>query len=182
MVKSIYATPEKNGERKIPPFLVTPQPPLDSEPFGVSARAIIPGADTDYQYAGVETALAPQTLGPSPHFHKRLDELAYVLEGTLSVMVEQTVHEVSEGSMCFRPRGLVHTFWNATDRLVRFLDMFFNQNLDEYLDEFFRLIGASDETDSGQLPEKLAALDAEFDAVVYHDQRQAIIDKYGLKG
>ena len=97
-------------------------------------------------------------------------------------MVEHTVYDVSEGSMCFRPRGLVHTFWNAIDKPVRFLDMFFSQNLDEYLDEFFRLIGASDEADSDQLPEKLAALDAEFDAVVYHDQRQAIIDKYGLKG
>lgn len=132
------------------------------------------------------TALAPKTLGPSPHFHKDLDEISLVLEGTLSVMIEDTVFEVPVGGMQMRPRGLEHTFWNATDKPVRFIDMFLNQNFDDSLEEFFKIMDDAMQNKShSPIPEiakRFAEIDLEFDVTQFPEKRKNIIEKYGLTG
>lgn len=186
MLKCINRESSNNHGRVIPPFYIPPEAPLDPGSFGVNIRLLVRSSQTDYQYTCVETALAPKTLGPSPHFHKDLDEISLVLEGTLSVMVEGDVFEVPAGGMQMRPRGLVHTFWNGTDKPVRFLDMFLNQNFDDYLEEFFRIMNHSardkSESRSLEVAKRFAELDLEFGVTQYHERRKDIIDKYGLTG
>jgi mannose-6-phosphate isomerase-like protein (cupin superfamily) len=48
--------------------------------------------------------------------HKDLDELMYVLEGTATVMIGEELYEVQAGGWNFRPRRIVHSFWNASDK------------------------------------------------------------------
>ena len=166
------------------PFSESPKDPLRAGPRGVDIRIRVRSSQTANQYSCVETALAPKTLGPSPHEHAHLDELAFVLEGTLSVMVEDEVFEVPTGGFQWRPRGRVHSFWNATDEPVCFLDMFFNQNFDEYLQAFFALREELNRPGSGfteqAYVEQLAALDREFGITQYHERRDEILERYEL--
>ncbi len=60
-----------------------------------------------------ENTLAPGFLGAPPHFHKTFDEICYVLEGTVHVLVGDEVFELNAGDLHLRPRGIMHTCWNS---------------------------------------------------------------------
>lgn len=185
MTTCVNTTAMRHDEVLPFPFEVPPMEPLIAGPEGVSIRIRVRSSQTSNQYSCVETALAPKTLGPSPHSHERLDELSFVLVGTLTVMVDDEVHEVPAGGMFWRPRGRVHTFWNATDGPVCFLDVFLNQNFDEYLEAFFAM---RDEASSGEataersFEHRLAALDLEFGVTQFHERRGEIVARFGLHG
>lgn len=196
MIKCITRPADDLKAVQLQGFHVPPKEPLQPGPRGVAIQVSIPSAQTGYQYCCVETAVAPKTLGPPPHFHQALDEISLVWEGALSVLVGDTVYEVPEGGMQVRPRGLIHTFWNATDKPVRFLDMFLNQNFDEYLVEFFRLVAEAEaeqkqraidapatarRSPDPDTARRMADLDREFGITMFHERRQAILDKYGLE-
>ena len=194
MIKCITRQDADNSLKRLQPFRIPPMQPLDAGSRGVAMQVYIPSAQTDYQYTCAETAVAPKTMGPSPHFHKDLDEISLVWEGTLTVMVGDDVYEVPEGSMQMRPRGIVHTFWNATDKPVRFLDMFLNQNFDDYLTEFFKIIDEMEQKQYAidvpatarrhpdpQFAKRLADLDREFGITQFPERRQEILNKYGLE-
>jgi quercetin dioxygenase-like cupin family protein len=61
-----------------------------------------------------ETTPAPGE-GPPLHLHPREDEVLYVLEGRFRVKLESTIHEAPPGSFVFIPRGVPHTWQNASD-------------------------------------------------------------------
>jgi uncharacterized cupin superfamily protein len=44
-------------------------------------------------------------LGAPPHLHLGFDEICYVLEGTVHIMVEDEVFVVNKGDWHLRPRG-----------------------------------------------------------------------------
>ena len=47
------------------------------------------------------------------------------------------VVEVEAGGWHLRPRMIKHTFWNGSDKSLRFIDMYFNQPFEEYLEKIF---------------------------------------------
>ena len=57
----------------------------------------------------------------SLHVHFHADEQFYVLEGTLSVWLEDRWHELPTGSVAAVPRGLRHALGNRSQQPVRFL-------------------------------------------------------------
>lgn len=125
-------------------------------------------------------------MGPSPHMHENLDELMYVLEGTATVMIGEKIFEVEAGGWNFRPRRIIHSFWNASDKPLRFIDCFFNQNLEDYLEELFHKI-IPDMMKNNLTPatpkiaNRIAVLDKKFGITWFHNQRQAIVEKYNLR-
>lgn len=62
----------------------------------------------------------PRWIAPL-HLHRKDDEAWYVVEGTLCVRVGEDVVEARAGSAVFVPRGTVHTYWNPSPGLVRYL-------------------------------------------------------------
>jgi quercetin dioxygenase-like cupin family protein len=189
MTKCINREIIENRDEHLPPFLVSPKEPLQAGPHGVDIRILVRSSETDetdYQYACVETALAPRTMGPSPHQHENLDGISLVLEGTLGVMVEDAVYEVLPGGIQMRPRGLVHSFWNAEDEPLRFLDMFLNQDFDEYLEEFFgiraQMIRNEQTFADPDVANRIEVLDREFGVTTFPEKRRAIAEEYGLTG
>lgn len=168
------------------PFLIPAAPPLEPGPGGMEIRTLIRSAQTGMQFSCVEFAVAPMQMGPAPHYHKALDELMYVLEGTVTVMVDGQVTDVPAGSWHFRPRGIIHTFFNRTMQPARAIDMYFQQNFEDYLEEYFHVI----------LPEmrerkltpadpvfgkRLHELHEKFGMVGFPAQRQEWISRFGLK-
>ena len=177
----------KNDRVLLQPFYVPPREPLQPGAGNTDIRTIIHASQTDKQFSNVEVALAPKQMGPSPHLHENLDELMYVLEGTATVMIGEKIYEVEAGGWNFRPRRISHSFWNASDKPLRFIDCFFNQNFEDYLEELLHkiipdMVKNNLTPTSPEITNKIAALDKQFGVTWFHNQRQAIIDKYKLHG
>lgn len=175
-----------NHKESLAPFYIPPGEPLKPGPGNVDIRTIIQSKQTGKQLSNVEVAVAPKQMGPSPHLHKALDELMYVLEGTATVMIGKEIYEVKAGGWNFRPRGIVHSFWNAADTPLRFIDCFFNQPFEDYLEELFHkiipyMVQNNLTPTTPEIANKIAALDKKFGVIYFHEQRQAIVEKYGLK-
>jgi oxalate decarboxylase/phosphoglucose isomerase-like protein (cupin superfamily) len=141
---------------------------------------------TNGVYSSVECAVAPLTMGPPPHMHKELDELMYVTEGTAHVLIGNEVVKVEAGGWHLRPRMLTHTFWNAGEKPLRFIDMYFHQPFEKYLEKIFFELNEANGFPEGsdakmnainQLNEEYGLL---FAANSW-DERQRIAGEYGLK-
>ncbi len=178
-------TAEATSFDPLKPFYLPPMPPLEPGPRGLNIRTRVRQSQTNGQFSCVEFALAAKKMGPAPHLHKALDELMYVVEGTITVLVDQTEYQVQEGGWHLRPRGIVHTFWNATDRPAIGIDCYFQQPFEDYLEastytipEYARTHGLS--MDAPDIQAKYKALHQQFGMVGFPEKRQPIIDKYGL--
>jgi mannose-6-phosphate isomerase-like protein (cupin superfamily) len=169
------------------PFYLQPQEPLQPGPGGIDIRTWVRSSKTNLQFSCVETAVAPRTMGPAPHVHRDLDELMLVLEGSATVIVNGKVEEIQTGGWHFRPRKLEHTFWNGADKPLRFIDMYFNQNFEDYLEELFHhifpdMIKNKLSPKDPQIANRMKNLDARFGVSTFPAKRPPIIKKYGLKG
>lgn len=166
------------------PFFLPPMAPL-AHNGGMDIRVWVRSKTTGGVYSCVECAVAPKIMGPPPHLHKALDELMYVFEGTASVIVENEVVEIPAGGWHFRPRNLKHTFWNGSEKPLRFVDMYFNQPFEEFLERLFHELTPEKGYPQGseQLRKERDRLNEEF-GLVYAStafaDRQAIMKKYGL--
>jgi quercetin dioxygenase-like cupin family protein len=179
------AESETGTDKKLLPFFLPPIEPLQPGPGGIDIRTWVRSTQTNKQFSCVEFAVAAKKMGPEPHYHKALDELMYVLEGTATVMVEDTFYEVPAGGWHFRPRGMVHTFFNATDKPFRGIDMYFNQNFEDYLEELFHKIIPDMQQNKLSMADpviakRMHALHDKFGLIGFPEKRQPIIDKYGL--
>lgn len=172
-------------DSKLQPVLLPPLAPLEhGGSMGVRTR--IYSAMTGGVYSSVECAVAPLTMGPPPHMHKELDELMYVTEGTAHVLIDDEVVEVKAGGWHLRPRMLTHTFWNAGNEDLRFIDMYFHQPFELYLEKIFLELNEAHGYPEGseaknkaiqELNESFGVLFAENS----WDERQRIVAEYGLK-
>ena len=91
--------------------------------------------DTGGTFFLSESTAPPGFPGPPPHTHERLHDMFYVLEGTLTVRVEDETHEAGPGTfVCVQP-GTVHTFSNPSDAPVRFLNFNTPGGFENYMRE-----------------------------------------------
>jgi quercetin dioxygenase-like cupin family protein len=66
--------------------------------------------DTDGQYGLIEIRV-PEGLGSPWHVHPEEDEWFYVLEGEMTVYVDDARLSLQAGSFAFGPKGVPHTFF-----------------------------------------------------------------------
>lgn len=137
------------------------------------------------QLSNIEVALDPKKMGAPPHVHDKLDELMYVIEGTATVMIGKEIYEVPTRGWLFRPHGIPHAFWNSHDTKLRFIDFFFNQNIEDYLEELLHKIPTyikemNISRDAPEIAQRIADLDKKFGITWYPEQLQGIVEKYGL--
>ncbi len=167
------------------PFLITPKEPIEVGFLGSNMRTLIHSAQTNRQFSCVEAILAPKKIAGSPHKHDNLDELMYVLEGTASVLMGDEVVEVPAGSWHLRPRGIVHVVWNSGNENLRLIDMYFNQNFEDYLEELYHkiipeVIERKISFEEPGIAKRVAELDKKFGLTYYPEKSQRLLDKYGL--
>jgi quercetin dioxygenase-like cupin family protein len=106
-------------------------------PTAVTIKAT--GKDTNNSFYLGEAVVAPGFPGPPAHVHDRLHDMFYVLDGTLTVRVGEETLELPAGSFVCVPPGVVHTFSNAGDAPVRFL----NFNTPAGWENYMRELGAA---------------------------------------
>ena len=117
----------------------------------------------------VEHLLAPHSIAAPLHVHTREDEFGFVLEGRVSLRLGEEEHVVEPGDLVVKPRGQWHTFWNATDRPARVLEMIAPGGLEE----LFRAMGRGDDVD---VPAQIAAAGCRGDP----EATEPIVSAYGL--
>jgi mannose-6-phosphate isomerase-like protein (cupin superfamily) len=179
-------TPPISTEGKtLQPVYLPPLPPLDDK-GGMDIRTWVQSSMTGGVYSSVECAVAPKMMGPPPHYHKELDEVMLVLSGSASVLVGDDIVEVAAGGWHLRPRMLKHTFWNGSGEPLRFIDMYFNQPFEEYLERIFHQLTAENGYPDGSeaKTKEINFLNEKFGVIFPEgsfDQRQEIMNKFGLR-
>lgn len=126
--------------------------------------------------AVVEHTVEPKSIGAPMHKHTHEDEISYVLEGELSVIQEGKVQTARPGDYIVKPRGIFHTFWNATTERIRFIEIISPGNFAYYFAELAPFLEA------GKPPQmdKVRETGAKYGLIVDPAAAEEIIKKYGL--
>lgn len=81
-------------------------------------------AETAATYSISEWFLEPHSQGPGPHSHVDHDDIFYVIEGTMSVLVGDDWIDACVGSFVRAPAGVTHDFANRTDQRAGVLNIY----------------------------------------------------------
>src|SRR5262245_28701423 len=86
-----------------------------SYPMGrIAAVFKADGAETAGRYSISEWWLEPHTQGPGAHSHSE-DDVFYVIEGTMSFLVDSAWRDAPTGYFVLVPAGVRHDFENRSD-------------------------------------------------------------------
>lgn len=122
--------------------------PYDGEYVAVAGdryRYLATSEETDGQYALIE-AVVPPGGGPPPHRHSREEEGFYVLEGTVTVYIEDQKHEATPGSFVQLPKGSKHWFHNHTKAHAKMLILVAPGGIERMFREVGQAIGSVHDT------------------------------------
>lgn len=109
---------------------------------GDGPRVELGGLEVDFKIWGeatggllsiVEHPMQPRRLVP-PHVHEAEDELSYVLEGTFGLRIGDLEAEAGPGTYVYKPKGLLHTFWNPTDAPARMIELIFPAGFEHFFE------------------------------------------------
>jgi quercetin dioxygenase-like cupin family protein len=112
--------------------------PGEGEALSIGPSALLfkaTGDDPDGHLSLSESTIAPGFPGPVPHVHRTFTDSFYVLEGTLTLRVEEGTVEAGTGTYALVSPGTVHTFSNPGDAPVRFLNVMAPGGFERYLRE-----------------------------------------------
>ena len=87
----------------------------------LSATFKADGDETENRYSISEWWLEPHTAGPGAHDHED-DDVLYVLEGTVSILVGEEWIDATRGAFVLIPGGMTHDFQNRSDARAGFLN------------------------------------------------------------
>jgi mannose-6-phosphate isomerase-like protein (cupin superfamily) len=80
------------------------------------------GVEAAGGYSISEWWLEPNTAGPGPHAHPE-DDVFYVVEGTMSFLVDDRWIEAPRGSFVLVPGGVTHDFQNRDEARAGVLNL-----------------------------------------------------------
>lgn len=144
----------------------------DSADFAQLAnRYLVEGSSSDERFAVIEHTVAPRGLGAPRHTHRHEDEFSYVLEGTLGVEIGGRELEAGAGDTVFKPRGVPHAFWNASERPVRLLEIISPARFADYFRDMTRVFA-----DPAAMEEVRARYELEMDLASVPE----LVQRHGL--
>ena len=109
-------------------------------PLDVTVNVLVRAADTQGAWALVDYTMPPGFAGPPAHVHPRSTEAFYGLEGVTTLEVEGRSVALAPGAVAMVPPGVVHRFWNASDRPARHLVLLTPGGFEAYFDDLAELV------------------------------------------
>lgn len=143
---------------------------------GIGVLFKIYGQETGEALAVVEHPIDPHRLVP-PHTHSDIDEYSYVLEGEIGARIGDRILTAPVGTYVLKPRRIMHTFWNATDKPARILEILSPAKFEK----FFEAMGDLFKSPGPDMPERLGALAAAHNSQLSMDWVSELKSTYGLK-
>ena len=141
-------------------------------------RFMIGGEQTQGNFSLVEHPIKPRALAAPMHTHRHEDEYTYVLEGEIGVQIGEEVRVARPGDLVFKPRGVPHAFWNATDSLARALEIISPAGFERY---FAELAPLSPPANHGPLDEEaLGAVMARYGPEMGMSSIPVLVERHGL--
>ncbi|MDP9139517.1 MAG: cupin domain-containing protein [Pseudomonadota bacterium] len=90
------------------------------------------GAETRSGYSISEWWLDPHTKGPGAHAHDE-DDIFYVIEGTMSVLINDRWIDATRGSFVMVPAGVTHDFENRTAHRAGLLNFSYPGDFEQHM-------------------------------------------------
>jgi quercetin dioxygenase-like cupin family protein len=141
-------------------------------------RFMIGGEHTQGNFALVEHPIKPRALAAPMHTHRHEDEYTYVLEGEIGFQIGEEVRVARPGDLVFKPRGVPHAFWNATDELARALEIISPAGFERYFAELAPLFPPANQ---GPLDEEaVGAVRAKYGLEMDPSSIPVLAERYGL--
>jgi quercetin dioxygenase-like cupin family protein len=97
--------------------------------------ALLTNKGTNGALTMLEVHLPPGALLAPVHTHINQDEASYVLSGELHFYLGGEVTTHGAGEFAFKPKGVPHTIFNASEEPATFLEFCWPGGLDEYLED-----------------------------------------------
>jgi mannose-6-phosphate isomerase-like protein (cupin superfamily) len=119
--------------------------------FDLGVRFLIDGDATGGRFSLVEHTLPPRGLGAPLHRHTNEDEYSYVVAGRLGAQLGDEIVVAGPGEAVRKPRGQEHTFWNAGDEPLRFVEIISPAGFENYFREVAPLLEAHDQAATQQV-------------------------------
>lgn len=162
---------------KVRPYIMQPGDGYDTPLGGLGCLQLVPGAVTEGRLGIVEHTLPARGLAAPLHRHEREDELSIVLSGRIGALLGDAHVEAGPGSYVYKPRRQWHTFWNAADEELRFIELIFPAGFEGYFERLSELFARA----GGPDPEKIAPLAAEYGLEVQWDSVPGLCDRFGVR-
>ncbi len=122
-----------------------------------------------------EMAVTPGFMVP-PHVHRETDEWSYVLTGRIGARVGEDEFTAGPGSWILKPRGLMHTFWNAGPEPARIIELLTPGHF-EHMFRQMAALAARDELSD----ERMEALATDFGTSVDMSWVPELAERYRLE-
>jgi quercetin dioxygenase-like cupin family protein len=90
----------------------------------------------------VEHVFQPGVLVP-PHRHTREDEISYVVEGEIGFRSDGREVSLPAGGYIVKPRGELHSMWNAGDTPARMIELMSPAGFERYFVELAEAVAAA---------------------------------------
>ena len=103
------------------------------------------GSETDGAYSISEWWLEPNTSGPGAHAHPE-DDVFYVLEGTMSVLIGERWIDAPKGAFVVVPGGTTHDFENRSAARAGVLNFGYPGDFERHMPD---IVGWFDEHPAG---------------------------------
>jgi mannose-6-phosphate isomerase-like protein (cupin superfamily) len=139
-------------------------------------RYMIDVAQTDGRFALIEHTIPPRALAAPMHVHEREDEYSFVLSGRMGAQVGDEVVEAGPGELVFKPRGIWHAFWSASDEETHVLELISPGEFAHYFEEIAPLLSA-EQPDF----EKLGAVQARYALTMDFESIGRLMERHGLR-
>lgn len=139
-------------------------------------RFLIDSADTGGRFALIEHTIRPRKLAAPLHVHEREDEYSFVLSGRMGAQIGDEVVEAGPGELVFKPRGIWHAFWSASDDETHVLELISPGDFADYFAELAPLLSA-EQPDFA----KLSEIRARYALTMDMDSIGPLMEQHGLR-
>jgi len=158
----------------------SPQPHAVPETIAIrrfQTTVRVSGESTGGAMSVLEHTLPAGYVAMPLHTHSRETEVTHVLEGTLVVQVGDEVIKAGPGAYVVKPAGVRHTFWNESERPVRFLEITTPGGIETFYREVSGVIDARGKPDMTAIKKASLNHGLEFEMASLMD----LLDRYGVR-
>ncbi len=131
-------------------FVLTPHEGKSVWLGGLGVDFKITGEQTGAFFSIVEHPIDPGIIVP-PHTHTHEDEFSYVLEGEVGARIGDQVLQATPGCYILKPRGILHTFWNASSKRAKIIEIISPAGFEKFFAEVANLFQGNELPDFEQL-------------------------------